>query len=420
VAGPIKISVLADVGQAIKNVTKFSETVDENTNRVVTGLGDSKLSGGFGKMQEGFDVLDTRAMGFRDTVTGVEDSIAGFNALMGKGEHASDSMYDKLVLMGTGVGDLASGMANFLIPMAAIAQSMGALSVASIRSTAALVGQKVALAASTVATGAATAAQWLLNVALAANPVGLVVLAILALVAVLVIAWKKSDTFRAIVTGAFHGVMAAASGAWNWIKGHWPLIKAIITNPIGTAVSFVIRHWDKIVAVARSIPGKIRAIFSSAGNWLRDAGRRVIDGFLNALTAGFDRVRGALGHLTSMLPSWKGPASRDRKILAGPGALVIGGFINAMESKYGDARKSLGGFTRSLSTGAGLAGGSVAVSPSATPEWAQQLIALLSGGLTLTLESSGSASDDAILDILRDRLTVKGGDGRVIGITRIS
>jgi phage-related protein len=420
VAGPIKISILADVGQAVKNVTKFSETVDENTHRVVTGLGDSKLSGGFGKMQEGFDVLDTRAMGFRDTVTGVQDSIAGFNALMGKGEHASDSMYDKLVLMGTGVGDLASGMANFLIPMAAIAQSMSVLSVASIRSTAALVGQKVALAASTVATGAMTAAQWLLNVALTANPIGLIILAIVALAAVLVIAWKKSDTFRAIVTGAFGAVTGAASATWGWIKGHWPLIKNIITNPIGTAVSFVIRHWDKIVAVARSIPGKIRAIFSSAGGWLKDAGRRVIDGFLSALTAGFDRVRGALGHLTGMLPSWKGPRSRDRKILAGPGALVIDGFIGAMESRYGAARKSLGGFTRGLTASAGAVGGSVAIAPGAAPEWARRLMALLDGGLTLTLDSSGSPSDDALLDLIHDRVRVKGGDGRVIGITRLS
>jgi phage-related protein len=420
VAGPIKISVLADVGQAVKSITKFSETVDENTNRVVTGLGDSKLSGGFGKAQEGFDVLDTRAMGFRDTVTGVQDSIAGFNALMGQGAHAQDSMYDKLVLMGTGVGDLASGMANFLIPMAAIAQSMTVMSASAVRSTAALVGQKVAMVAGTVATGAMTAAQWLLNVALTANPIGLVILAIVALVAILVIAWKKSDTFRGIVTGAFNAVTGAATATWSWIKGHWPQIKEVITNPIGAAVGFVVRHWDKIVATARSIPGKLIGIFASAGSWLKDAGRRVIDGFLSALTAGFDRVKGALNHLTGMLPSWKGPASRDRNVLVKSGQMVIGGFINGLESRYQRVRRSLGGLTGSLSDAAGSAAGGVSVAPAAAPEWAQRLIALLDGGLTLSLESSGARSDDALLDLIRDRLRVKGGDGRLLGIARIS
>ncbi|QIM22887.1 hypothetical protein G7075_20050 [Phycicoccus sp. HDW14] len=53
--------------------------------------------------------------------------------------------------------------------------------------------------AGAAATGIVTAAQWLWNAALTANPIGIVVVAIAALVAAIVLAWKNSETFRAIV-----------------------------------------------------------------------------------------------------------------------------------------------------------------------------------------------------------------------------
>lgn len=81
------------------------------------------------------------------------------------------------------------------------------------------------------------AAQWLLNVAMSANPIGLVVIAIVALVAAIVIAWKRSETFRKIVTGAFAAVSAAAGRVKDW----------------------VVRKFGEMLAFVRSLPGKVRA-----------------------------------------------------------------------------------------------------------------------------------------------------------------
>lgn len=50
-------------------------------------------------------------------------------------------------------------------------------------------------------TGIATAAQWALNAALTANPIGIIVMAIGALIAGLVIAYNKSEKFRAVISG---------------------------------------------------------------------------------------------------------------------------------------------------------------------------------------------------------------------------
>lgn len=53
----------------------------------------------------------------------------------------------------------------------------------------------------TIALGLMTAGQWLLNTALSANPIGIVVTAIGLLIGGLIAAYKKSETFRAVLSG---------------------------------------------------------------------------------------------------------------------------------------------------------------------------------------------------------------------------
>ncbi len=307
-----------------------------------------------------------------------------------------------------------------------------------------------------VATVAWTGVQWLLNAALSANPIGLVVLAVAALVAGIVIAWKHSQTFRnivtgafnavwgaikaawswirsswpllqavltapiriavAAVTGAFHAVLGAARGAWNWVRNNWPLLLAILTGPVGLAVRWIVQHWGDIVSTARQLPGKIKAVFANIGGLLIDAGKRLISGFIHGIGSMFGAVKDKLGSLTDSLTSWKGPASKDARLLTKNGKLVINSFLTGLESRYGAVRASLGGFTDSLASSASV-DGTVSIDTSSAPGWARELIRLLDGGLTVSLESNGNRGDDALLGLLRDRIRVKGGKASVIGIT---
>jgi F0F1-type ATP synthase assembly protein I len=289
------------------------------------------------------------------------------------------------------------------------------LAAANLRTTATAIASRVATVAGTVATVAATAAQWLLNVALSANPIGLVILAVVGLVAAIVIAYKKSETFRRIVDGAFRAVTSAASAAWNWIKSHWSTIFTILIGPVGNAVRWIVQNWGTIVATAKALPGRIRAAIGNLGGLLIGAGRSVVQGFINGITGMFSAVRARLSQLTNLLPSWKGPASRDRKLLFDNGQYVIGGFLAGLESQYGQVGSSLGRFTKGLSVSAGVSG-TVRVEQSA-PGWARELAALLTAGLTIRLESSGTRGDDAVLELIKDRITVKGGKASILGIT---
>jgi hypothetical protein len=90
-------------------------------------------------------------------------------------------------------------------------------------------------------------------------PIFLIIAAVAALVAIIIVAYKNSDTFRRIVDAAFRAVQAAAAFAWNWIKANWPLLLAIITGPIGIAVLVIARHWDAIKSGASAVIGWFRS-----------------------------------------------------------------------------------------------------------------------------------------------------------------
>lgn len=110
-----------------------------------------------------------------------------------------------------------------------------------------------------------TAVQWALNIAMSANPIGLVILAVAGLAAGLVIAWKKSETFRNVVTGVF-GAVARASG---------------------DAVAFMIRGFRGfLVGVLTVFDGFVSAAAKAFG-WLPNG----IGDSLKAANAAFDKFK---------------------------------------------------------------------------------------------------------------------------------
>ena len=233
----------SEVEIVVKATDKSSEGFAE-TGKSLAEL-QERISSATEKGQEGFDKVDTGAMGFRDTITGVQDTMTGFQALMGQGSMASATLGDKLFGLGAGIGDLASGFVNLIIPLAGSVAALSAQAAAEERSVAAMLAHRVATIASAAASGVMTAAQWLLNAAMDANPIMLIVIAIAALAAGLVYAYQHSETFRTIVqaigsffTGvlwpalekvggylkdvfgpAFTAVGQAISGTWGFLKG---------------------------------------------------------------------------------------------------------------------------------------------------------------------------------------------------------
>lgn len=91
--------------------------------------------------------------------------------------------------------------------------------------------------------------QAILDGELALNPIGIVVVALAALVAELVYAYKNSETFRAIVQAAFEAVAKAV----DFAKDHWKLLIALLLGPFGAAIIFVVDHLHTVENVARTV-----------------------------------------------------------------------------------------------------------------------------------------------------------------------
>ena len=85
-----------------------------------------------------------------------------------------------------------------------------------------------------VATAAWSAVQWVLNAALTANPVGVAIAAIAALVAGVIYAYKHFDWFK-----------NAVDGVWNWIKSVWPTVLGVfkaVWDGIATGIKWLARN----------------------------------------------------------------------------------------------------------------------------------------------------------------------------------
>lgn len=108
------------------------------------------------------------------------------------------------------------------------------------------------------------ATQRILNLVLAANPIGIVVALLTGLVAALIYAWNNSETFRTIMTGAWDSIKAAAMAVVDWVTTTIPVwienIKLWFTG-LGQSIStiwtgikdFIVGIWNSVVAVVGPI-----------------------------------------------------------------------------------------------------------------------------------------------------------------------
>lgn len=108
---------------------------------------------------------------------------------------------------------------------------------ARVRATAALVANKVATLAASAATKAAAAAQWVLNAAMSANPIMLVVLAIAALVAGLVWFFTQTELGQEI----WANFTTAIGAAWTWL---WESVLSPVFVAIGGVFAWL---YDNVI-----------------------------------------------------------------------------------------------------------------------------------------------------------------------------
>lgn len=162
------------------------------------------------------------------------------------------------------------------------ARSAAAWAVSTARMVGQLAIQRGAMLAARAATLAMAGGQAILNAVMSANPIGIVVMAVAALVAALVVAYNKSETFRnavqragqiariafEIAKAAISRVIGAISDAINRVGGVGGAFRSAM-NIAKAAVDFLTAPLRGLIGIIESVIGAISRIrFPSPPGWM--------------------------------------------------------------------------------------------------------------------------------------------------------
>lgn len=163
----------------------------------------------------GFSFKDAKdpAKNFDQILNGLQSTVGGYSATMPEAERNQKALEYSF-------GDLQEALGEKLLPVMEQATTIGLQMVNWISQNASWLGP--------LATGIAlvTGAILLMNAAMAVNPIGLIVIAIGALVGALIYAYQNVEGFRTGVDTAFAAIGAA--GKWLWNNALAPALRGII------------------------------------------------------------------------------------------------------------------------------------------------------------------------------------------------
>jgi len=278
-AKPVKVAFLADTADLRSSLAKAEASMDGAAATAKTA--GQKIDTAFDSTAESADRVASKGSQAAGALAGLGDLVGGkFGAAMQAGGVALQAAADG--------GDLLNVVTESNI-------------IRKIKDTAVTVGQTAATWAKTAADKAAAigarawaAGQWVLNAALNANPIGLLVAAIALAVGAIVLAYKKSDTFRAIVQKAFAAVkVAGAVLKAGLVAGFHAIVAGIqgVMSFVGSLKSKVSAGFSAIVDYVASVPGRIIGM----GSKFLGAGKAII----GKLVDGLKSIGGAAGSIAA-------------------------------------------------------------------------------------------------------------------------
>lgn len=177
----------------------------------------------------------------------------------------------------------------------------------------------------------AAVAQWAMNSALLANPITVVILLIAALITWIVVLWQRSQTFRDIVLGVWHGVRAGIEGAVSGILAAISWLSKVpgwVSGWFGDAKDWAIAKALQLVAWLSGLPGRVSGAVSGLFDGIPTAFRGAINGVIGAwnrlsFTIGGGSVMGmSIPSVTLHTPDI--PFLADGGITTGPTLAMIG------------------------------------------------------------------------------------------------
>ena len=151
---------------------------------------------------------------------------------------------------------------------------------------------------------AAAAAQAVLNAVMAANPIGLLIAAIMALVAAFTVLWNTNDGFRETVLQTWEtiktGVSNAVTAVKEFLESAFEQIKTIITTVWENIKTFTVEIWEGLKA---AVKGAVENVKNSISATL-EAIKTIVTTIWNAIKTATSAAWNAIKTATSTV--WNG------------------------------------------------------------------------------------------------------------------
>lgn len=236
----------------------------ESVQKIATGV-----ASGFAALQGVTALLGIENENLEKTLVKVQSAMA-----IAQGIGGLKDLYEGIARWGVAFGDVASKAEEVTDAVETVSDVTNAAAAASNTAAAANTANAAATAADTTAKGAqtvategATVAQKGLNTAMKANPIGLVIVAITALIGLF--AWLKDDIIELL------GGTEKLNAAWDKFKvvfaGVGNVVKQIVLGPIKTLIT-------SVRTLVETISNLAQGDFKGAWNAIKDGFTDVVDG----------------------------------------------------------------------------------------------------------------------------------------------
>ena len=156
--------------------------------------------------------------------------------------------------------------------------------------------------------------------------------------------WNR---IKSVVSGAINSVKGTIQSILEtiqnvWSNG-WDTVKNTLSNAWENIKTGVSKGIDNVVSFVKDLPGKILNALGDTGSLLLDAGKSIINGFLDGLKSAWDNVTGWIGGIGDWIAEHKGPEDYDKKLLIPAGNWIMEGLGKGLGEGFEGVKEQVSG-----------------------------------------------------------------------------
>lgn len=235
----------------------------------------------------------------------------------------------------------------------------------------------------------ATVAQWLLNAAMSANPIGLVIALIAGLVTAFIVLWNKSDAFREFWINLWEGIKKLVKAFSDWL----------------------VDAFEDLVKDAKDIFNKLKQFFSTVWNAIKTTFTNVVSSIVTWVTNTFNNLKNGISNIFNNIKNtitniWNGIKTTVSNVINGISSTVSNVFNNIknnISNIWNGIKNTISNVISSISSAVSNQFNSIKNSISNTLNSAKNTVSNIFNGIKSTISnimsSAGSAVSNAISKI---------------------